>query len=65
MQFMTPLLASKLAGQYVAVDPMGLFVSTSQVLPVSVKPLNPLVLAKVDIYLNAGCPSACSFGCST
>ena len=34
MQFMTPLLASKLAGQYVAVDPMGLFVSTSQVLPV-------------------------------
>ncbi|XP_048548944.1 probable sodium/metabolite cotransporter BASS1, chloroplastic [Triticum urartu] len=29
--FMTPLLTSKLAGQYVAVDPMGLFVSTSQV----------------------------------
>ncbi|KAI5020149.1 probable sodium/metabolite cotransporter BASS1, chloroplastic [Hordeum vulgare subsp. vulgare] len=29
--FMTPLLSSKLAGQYVAVDPMGLFVSTSQV----------------------------------
>ncbi|PAN46431.1 hypothetical protein PAHAL_9G185400 [Panicum hallii] len=28
--FMTPLLTSKLAGQYVAVDPMGLFVSTSQ-----------------------------------
>jgi hypothetical protein len=49
MQFMTPLLASKLAGQYVAVDPMGLFVSTSQVLPVSVKKLNPLVPANVDI----------------
>lgn len=35
MQFMTPLLTSKLAGQYVAVDPMGLFVSTSQVLQIS------------------------------
>ena len=35
MQFMTPLLTSKLAGQYVAVDPMGLFVSTSQVCEVS------------------------------
>jgi BASS family bile acid:Na+ symporter len=42
MQFMTPLLASKLAGQYIAVDPMGLFVSTSQVLPVSVKKIKSL-----------------------
>lgn len=29
---MTPLLTSKLAGQFVAVDPMGLFMSTVQVL---------------------------------
>jgi hypothetical protein len=33
--FLTPLLTSKLAGQYVAVDPMGLFVSTSQVLEIN------------------------------
>lgn len=32
MQVMTPLLTSKLAGQFVAVDPMGLFMSTVQVL---------------------------------
>lgn len=45
--FMTPLLASKLAGQYVAVDPMGLFVSTSQVV------LAPVLLgALLNQYFN-------------
>ncbi|CAN6298762.1 unnamed protein product [Urochloa humidicola] len=44
--FMTPLLTSKLAGQYVAVDPMGLFVSTSQVV------LAPVLLGAV---LNQYC----------
>jgi len=45
--FMTPLLTSKLAGQYVAVDPMGLFVSTSQVV------LAPVLLgALLNQYCN-------------
>ncbi|KAL6838974.1 hypothetical protein ACP4OV_031201 [Aristida adscensionis] len=44
--FMTPLLTSKLADQYVAVDPMGLFVSTSQVV------LAPVVLGSL---LNQYC----------
>ncbi|RLN18187.1 putative sodium/metabolite cotransporter BASS1, chloroplastic [Panicum miliaceum] len=47
LQFMTPLLTSKLAGQYVAVDPMGLFVSTSQVV------LAPVLLgALLNQYCN-------------
>ncbi|PNT68489.1 probable sodium/metabolite cotransporter BASS1, chloroplastic [Brachypodium distachyon] len=45
--FMTPLLTSKLAGQYVAVDPMGLFVSTSQVVLVPV-----LLGAVLNQYCN-------------
>uniref|UniRef100_A0A0E0P855 Uncharacterized protein n=1 Tax=Oryza rufipogon TaxID=4529 RepID=A0A0E0P855_ORYRU len=45
--FLTPLLTSKLAGQYVAVDPMGLFVSTSQVV------LAPVLLgALLNQYCN-------------
>ncbi|RCV24810.1 hypothetical protein SETIT_5G116100v2 [Setaria italica] len=45
--FMTPLLTSKLAGQYVAVDPLGLFVSTSQVV------LAPVLLgALLNQYCN-------------
>uniref|UniRef100_A0A0E0KPN8 Uncharacterized protein n=1 Tax=Oryza punctata TaxID=4537 RepID=A0A0E0KPN8_ORYPU len=45
--FITPLLTSKLAGQYVAVDPMGLFVSTSQVV------LAPVLLgALLNQYCN-------------
>nr|CAB3499132.1 unnamed protein product [Digitaria exilis] len=45
--FMTPLLTSKLAGQYVAVDPMGLLVSTSQVV------LAPVILgALLNQYCN-------------
>ncbi|KAL5218605.1 hypothetical protein ABZP36_019289 [Zizania latifolia] len=45
--FTTPLLTSKLAGQYVAVDPMGLFVSTSQVV------LAPVLLgALLNQYCN-------------
>lgn len=45
--FMTPLLTSKLAGQYVAVDPTGLFMSTSQVV------LAPVLLgALLNQYCN-------------
>jgi bile acid:Na+ symporter, BASS family len=45
--FMTPLLSSKLAGQYVAVDPMGLFISTSEVV------LAPVLLgALLNQYRN-------------
>ncbi|KAK3150014.1 hypothetical protein QOZ80_3AG0226290 [Eleusine coracana subsp. coracana] len=45
--FMTPLLTSKLAGQYVAVDPVGLFISTSQVV------LAPVLLgALLNQYCN-------------
>ncbi|XP_006652126.1 probable sodium/metabolite cotransporter BASS1, chloroplastic [Oryza brachyantha] len=45
--FITPFLTSKLAGQYVAVDPMGLFVSTSQVV------LAPVLLgALLNQYCN-------------
>uniref|UniRef100_A0A0D9XI95 Uncharacterized protein n=1 Tax=Leersia perrieri TaxID=77586 RepID=A0A0D9XI95_9ORYZ len=45
--FLTPLLTSKLAGQYVAVDPMGLFMSTSQVV------LAPVLLgALLNQYCN-------------
>ncbi|GJM95859.1 hypothetical protein PR202_ga12639 [Eleusine coracana subsp. coracana] len=46
-EFMTPLLTSKLAGQYVAVDPVGLFISTSQVV------LAPVLLgALLNQYCN-------------
>ncbi|TVU46445.1 hypothetical protein EJB05_05984 [Eragrostis curvula] len=45
--FLTPLLTSQLAGQYVAVDPMGLFISTSQVV------LAPVLLgAMLNQYCN-------------
>lgn len=45
---MTPLLTSKLAGQYVAVDPAGLFTSTVQVVLAPV-----LVGALLNQYCNS------------
>ncbi|RWW58134.1 hypothetical protein BHE74_00035035 [Ensete ventricosum] len=49
---MTPLLTSKLAGQFVAVDPVGLFMSTVQVV------LAPVLLGAL---LNQYCSSAVEF----